>query len=958
MSASAITSADVLDALEFLQKLFSDWTETGFIPKSRSEQVAAHLGETKARCVQASAEGKLTPDDMILPPLDADLADSPATRPLWWHHLAASEITRMRETGVLPLHQAEACLAELHARTSALRRQLLQERPVAEPEPVVEAAPALAPAVATRRNLLEILLDPRSIQWLLGSGGALMVVGLVILLWVNEFFTPSVVAVVLGVTNVAVLLGGWAVIQRTRYQTAGRALTLLACLVMPLNLWYYNANQLITLDGHLWVAALVISALYAASALVLREETFVYIFMAGVTLTGLLILADLPPSPERFWEIALPSTLLVVLGLLAVHVERAFPDAEGPFTRKRFGLAFFWSGHALIGAGLLLLFGAQLAGNWLYEPYFKEVYRLLGNKQPSPVVTVFELRLLALGLVLAGTYVYIYSDIVVRRIGVYLYLAALTMLWSEVLLVELLQLHLGVDALIAILAATALAVNFGKVTVAGDNSLTRPFPVLGLLLGLLPVVLGFFVYAQALSSRGVWANEAPRWGFVGAMLLTAISSRFGAHVYRHMAPSLSACYFFATAAATLIGAVALLAALGLTKWEDHAPILMLLPIVYLLAAQLYRGHTAEQPLVWVSHAVTGVMLVSSVASALHGFIVVEGQPLNLALTVFFAEVALYYGLAAALRRQSSAVPLCTAAACAAVWQLLHYAVFPAETYTLTFAVVGLALLIAYRFAVLDRFAAVRLADALLQGGNMLLSLAFAASTFLSLSRLATGHVHWSLVLMCLALGAISLVAAALVQQEGWRRWYVVAAIGQGLLTILAVQALSELNPWQKLEIFSVALGLLLLVAGHVGWYREQDLQSDMVSLSLFLGSLLAGVPLAVATIIDRAHGDFAAFHVFNEMGFLTVGVLLLVTGVLFQLRATTLNGVALTTLYFASLLMYVPWGRLNAVATFITAGGGTIFLVGLLLSVYRERLKTLPDRVRRREGIFRVFGWR
>ena len=47
---------------------------------------------------------------------------------------------------------------------------------------------------------------------------------------------------------------------------------------MPLNLWYYHTNQLITLDGHLWVAALIVSVVYGASAVILRDGTFVYIF--------------------------------------------------------------------------------------------------------------------------------------------------------------------------------------------------------------------------------------------------------------------------------------------------------------------------------------------------------------------------------------------------------------------------------------------------------------------------------------------------------------------------------------------------------------------------------------------------------------------------------------------------------------------------------------------------------
>lgn len=40
-------------------------------------------------------------------------------------------------------------------------------------------------------------------------------------------------------------------------------MTLLACLLMPLNLWFYDAQGLITLreGGHLWIPAVVCCAL-------------------------------------------------------------------------------------------------------------------------------------------------------------------------------------------------------------------------------------------------------------------------------------------------------------------------------------------------------------------------------------------------------------------------------------------------------------------------------------------------------------------------------------------------------------------------------------------------------------------------------------------------------------------------------------------------------------------------
>src|SRR5262249_43547568 len=156
------------------------------------------------------------------------------------------------------------------------------------------------------------------------------------------------------------------------------------------------------------------------------------------------------------------------------------------------------------------------------------------------------------------------------------------------------------------------------------------------------------------------------------------------------------------------------------------------------------------------------------------------------------------------------------------------------------------------------------------------------------------------------LAGLSLLALGLVRHAAWRRWYVVTTIGQAALTFLCLTVLSHLTPWEKLEIFSVVVGLLMLAAGHVGWYREQQRQSDLVSLSLFLGSLLVGVPLAVATLIHRSHDYFSPL---NEAGFLAAALLLLTAGFLFQLKSTTLSGAALTALYFVALLIYVPWSH-------------------------------------------------
>ena len=115
------------------------------------------------------------------------------------------------------------------------------------------------------------------------------------------------------------------------------------------------------------------------------------------------------------------------------------------------------------------------------------------------------------------------------------------------------------------------------------------------------------------------------------------------------------------------------------------------------------------------------------------------------------------------------------------------------------------------------------------------------------------------------LDALSLLAAWIVRHPGWRRWYVVTAITEGALMFLAIHLLNNLNRWEELEIFAVAAGVGLLAAGHIGWYREQDSQEDMVSFSLGTGALLVAAPLAIAVLVHRSSPDFSPL---NEFGML------------------------------------------------------------------------------------------
>lgn len=913
----------------------------------------------------ATRDAECSPDAAILPIQEVEC---PAVRALRLWRFLAHEVVRLKQSETLTLAQIHTLADECRQRNAAIKRKLANEgisivieatRPSPKPENNTDRKDCIPKELLSPRlTIFDLLLDPQNIQWLMGFGGALMVVGLILLLWVKNFLTPPIMATCMGFTNISAMFVGLFLILKSRYQFAGKGLTLLACLVMPLNLWYYHSNGLVTVDGHLWMVATILCGIYAAAARILKDSTFVYVFNAGVAMTGLLLLADL----HKVAEIATPAALLLALGLAGIHVERAFVEYDGPFSRQRFGRAFFISGHLLLGIALLMVFIAQLLGDWLYHAVIKPVY-LAFNVESVPI---FELnRAYALVLVLLGVYAYIYSDLVTRKRG-YIHAAGSLLIWAQIIILQMLHQAWGLDAIIAVLASTSIVINLLYATMTRALRITQSFPTFGLLLSLLPVLLGVSQYLRFLGFRAAWEGNSPEWSYVGAMLLAAISSRLGAFIYRHsLSTWLPLAYHFATAAATMVAAVALLAACGMERWQEHAPVMMLIPIVYLIAARLYGSRGPSKPLTAVAHAATIVMLVSSLVSAFLSFTKLDpDRNLNLALVVFFAEASVFYGLAARFQRKPICVHVATLMACGVIWQLLLFVgVTNSSVFLLAFAGLGMLLLLAYRFSVLEQTPAAPLAEAAFQAANSLLSLTFVATFLRGLARSAAVGIGASnrvdLGSMSLSFGMLILsgLSVVLVQVAGWRRWYVVNVMAQAGLILLGLHQWIDLDGWQQLELFSVIAGVLLLAVGHIGWYREQgqESDSDLVSISLNFGSLLAAFPLAIATWIDRAQGRF---EILNEAGFLFSGVLLLGTGVVFRLKSTTVVGVLSTGLYFFTLLLFIPWRRLDTIAVLIILGGSTLFGTGLILAFFRDRLLSLPERIKTREGVFRVLNWR
>jgi hypothetical protein len=245
-------------------------------------------------------------------------------------------------------------------------------------------------------------------------------------------------------------------------------------------------------------------------------------------------------------------------------------------------------------------------------------------------------------------------------------------------------------------------------------------------------------------------------------------------------------------------------------------------------------------------------------------------------------------------------------------------------------------------------------------GNAILSIAMLAALCQGLTRLAVRRPEaidvWALVWTTVA----GLVAAVLAPGGTWRRVYVTASTALAAVTFLTLNVLLDLSQWQKLEIFCVAAGICMVVAGYVGRFREVDATektpNDMVTVGLWFGSILAVLPLVIAVAYHRFVGDTISAP--DELGLLAVGLLMAVTGFSWQIKSTTLLGGSGLALYLLMILVALGWQKQVAAGVYLTIGGAILFAVGLGLSIYREKLIQLPEQIARREGVFQILNWR
>jgi hypothetical protein len=297
----------------------------------------------------------------------------------------------------------------------------------------------------------------------------------------------------------------------------------------------------------------------------------------------------------------------------------------------------------------------------------------------------------------------------------------------------------------------------------------------------------------------------------------------------------------------------------------------------------------------------------------------------------------------------------------------YWGVDPAY-YTMLYAGLGLGTLALGRVLGLEQIEIYRTGDSqasaiggsglpAFQTGSGILCVALLAAFMQGLTGLAQSANDWSDIWALLAVVGAAALGAAVVPAANWRRFYIVAATALAAVSFLRLNMLLDLRGWEKLEIFCVVAGLATLVGSHLAVFREQEgAKEDAISFGLALGSALAVVPLAIAVLFHRF--SEGAPSLIDEIGLLSVTILMSVTGASWQIKSTTLCGGTALVLYLIVLIGSLAYHPQVEIGVYLAVGGAVVFGVGVALSIYRDRLLELPDRAAKREGVFRILNWR
>jgi|GEM_PF-1993866 hypothetical protein len=821
-----------------------------------------------------------------------------------------------------------------------------------------DAASAAVNTVAEPPILLRLLLDPTTIRRLLFFGGGLSVLGLIAwLVSLGVFDDPRILAVALGAGTLALLASGWGVVLRTQYRLAGQALTFLACVVAPLNLWFYDAQGLLTVDGHLWVGGLVCSVIYAMTVWKLRDPLFLYAVEAGITLTVLLLLGDL----QRVTDSSALCLAMVVLATVSIHAEAAFDPNHPIFARKRFGLPLFFSGQVQLAIGTIGLLVLQCL-NWVLHPTG-------GDWSHSQLATT---PWLAGGLWFVAAYLWGYSDLAVRRLSVYTFLAAVaTVLAEATLLYPVLPLEVLIIALSVTAAGARLLSHRTTEPAARWSSVTS---LVSVTVSGVAFALGVFQHLHQMTLIATNETGTPSLLALAMFVVAANLCLQGMLQQKSKSKLLLGCWT-CSGLSLWLSLMLGLGTAGFLTVVEQTPILMLVPLAIVVLAPRLLTVERVNPALLAAHAtaILGMILSAvTVKNPNEWTEILVGRASNFSTLLsgsIFAELAT---LCFATKTQKRARWLSFGCGClwtlAAGWKVLVFVDLPEACFGPLLASVGLILTINGRLRTLSNPAIEQTSEERLQpnktsawiiAGDLNLTLGELFAFFQILPSLfgSLGSTSTGTLIAAVSTAGLAVVGAIITPSRSIRGWHRFAAAAIATSVTIVWIRTQHLAPYQKLELVLEILGLAWLGAGFVGRLKETNERKETwVSLALWLGSLASTLPVLICTLMHRWSQSGPSLG--DELSLITITALMVTIGCILQVRSTTTFGGLTLGLYLAVLFGHLAYHPQIAVGVYLAAGGALIFLTGVLLSVYRDRLLALPSKISNREGLFRIIDWR
>ena len=828
--------------------------------------------------------------------------------------------------------------------------------------------------VVARQPLIERLLSPESIQRLMLVGGGLLVAGFLVWLRVwTVFKEPLVVAAAIGLLIAAIIGSGIALVRFTRYKMAGTGLAFLGALAMPLQLWFYDAQGLIPLDegGHLWIPAALFCAVYAAIAQVTRNPLFAFTLVGGIVMTGMLFLAD--QSVNQFWNIVPQVTFLAAVGWISIFSSLLFakeesngsqPNALSPFSRQRYGKSLIVAGLVTLTIGLGMLLVGQIGSltGILNIPW------MLWQVDRTD-------KLWTLAVVVGSTVGFVGMHVMQGYQRRYLLVAGLMLVWSALTLVNLLNIVLTGGLAAILLSVVIIGVNLATLLPMANNKLATESTSLNdhvlsdltFIGSLLISCLALFQFIDLhLIEIPFVPQMSPLWMTIQYCLTTVAAATtcfLRISIVKKITPPAS----FMAITSGFVAALALwnaLVLLAVTPWM-MVLIGLLVPMALLATAALSKVPMLKQPFLCGASAMTGVHLVCVSGALLLGFSEIQltmigsSSPLWM-LTMIMAAVNFFLAGFNRLVSESDGATVsfnlflsagCSSAAAGIGLSMIGFS--NELAIVMAPVVVGLGMMIA---KALFGIPLGNHGRCLIAGGNVMMIL-------FALDQVFTMFHEWVLVSAAL----IHLVAAVIVavnSKNGWRTLFTLLSV---LLTITAGLLINDLlnfDAYLKGELLAVVYGLGCLGFGLRGWALESDStveRKSSVSASLSIGSLLVMIPTMAMLFHYRCSTvDVSSLLLYgHEMATIVIAMLLCGVGVMCQLRSATLVGGAGVGIYLLSLLTMIQFPvMLQNAAVLMMIGGGLFFGVGLLLSVYRDYVISIPSRAKEGKGLFQIFKWR